>query len=74
MTADPRTVIVNESDLPGLRMPGEYAVDFDHDTGQVTVLDGPQAGLVVTPNARAVAAMRVDAPVVNDAADRHNTV
>ena len=75
MTPDDPTVIVNEADLPGLDMPGEYDAEFDPDTGKVTVTDGPDAGQEVTPNPRAVDAMRRATPgaVVNDAADKADT-
>lgn len=72
MSADDPTVIVNEADLPGLRMPGEYDVDYDSDAGTVTIASGPEAGTVLQPDQRVIDAIDRTAPgaVVNDAADR----
>jgi hypothetical protein len=72
MTADDPTVIVNEADLPGLRMPGEYDVEYDRDAGTVTIASGPEAGKVLQPDQRVIDAIHRTAPgsVVNDAADK----
>lgn len=56
------TVIVNEADLPGLRMPGEYDVTYDRDAGTVTIESGPEAGTVVQPNPRVIDAIERTAP------------
>ena len=72
MTTDDPTVIVNEADLPGLRMPGEYDVDYDSDAGTVTIESGPEAGKVLQPNQRVLDAIdrTASGSVVNDAADK----
>lgn len=77
MTADSEqtdpTVIVNEADLPGLRMPGEYDVSYDRDAGTVTIESGPEAGTVVQPNPRVTDAIERALPgsVVRDTVDRY---
>ena len=67
------TVIVNEADLPGLRMPGEYDVTYDRDAGTVTIESGPEAGTVVQPNPRVIDAIdrAVPGSVVRDTVDRY---
>lgn len=67
------TVIVNEADLPGLRMPGEYDVTYDRDAGTVTIESGPEAGTVVQPNPRVIDAIERAVPgsVVRDTVDRY---
>lgn len=42
-------VIANQAHLPGLRLPGEYDVEFDRESGYVTVLEGPEAGKTFLP-------------------------
>ena len=68
----PRT-LVNEADLPGLRMPGEYDVTYDRDAGTVTIESGPEAGTVVHPNPRVIDALERTEPgsVVRDTVDRY---
>jgi hypothetical protein len=71
-SSDP-TVIVNEADLPGLRMPGEYDVTYDRDAGTVTIESGPEAGTVVQPDPRVIDAIERAVPgsVVRDTVDRY---
>ncbi len=67
------TGIVNEADLPGLRMPGEYDVTYDRDAGTVRIESGPEAGTVVQPNPRVIDAIERAVPgsVVRDTVDRY---
>jgi hypothetical protein len=67
------TVIVNEADLPGLRMPGAYDVTYDRDAGTVTIDSGPEAGTVVQPAPRVIDAIERAVPgsVVRDTVDRY---
>ncbi|GEA86739.1 hypothetical protein [Cellulomonas cellasea] len=55
--SDDPTVIVNEADLPGLRMPGEYDASYDRDAGTVTIETGPEKGKVILPNDRVIDAI-----------------
>jgi len=52
------TVIANRAHLPGLNLPGEYDVEFDTETEEVTVLSGPQRGKIFKPHAEVIDAMR----------------
>ena len=71
--ADDPTVIVNEADLPGLRMPGEYDASYDRDAGTVTIETGPEKGKVILPNARVIDAIEraQGGDVVMDTVDRY---
>lgn len=71
--SDDPTVIVNEADLPGLRMPGEYDASYDRDAGTVTIETGPEKGTVILPNARVIDAVEraEGGDVVMDTVDRY---
>ena len=73
MSEDDPTVIVNEADLPGLRMPGAYEATFDRDAGTVTITSGPEAGKVLYPADRVIDAIREAQPgeTVMDTVDRY---
>lgn len=73
MTDDP-TVIANQAHLPGLRMPGAYAVDWDPDTGLTTVTSGSEAGTVFLPGPEVQDAMRravAERTVVNESLETY---